>query len=160
MALLRATAMAAMAASGLLAGCGVGGPSVGLFPKFGLYFNQDDQTASLAYGRPNSDDVGLMLQCAKGSRMVELTDVASAGPADRLILVSGPDRTELPVKVRADETGASLAMVRLPSDAPVLQGFRRSGVVEVRLGGASYGLKARPDERSAVANFFTACERR
>ena len=159
------TAMAGLvvAACGLVASCTPGGPvsqTVSqLFPTFGLYFNQDDQAASLAYGEANSDDVGLMLRCDRGSRQVNLTDVALARPADRLVLTSGPQRMDLPVKLSTDETGASLAEASLPADSPVLQDFRRSGVIAVSLGGSRYGLKAKREEQPAVSQFFAACER-
>jgi hypothetical protein len=158
MRLRKAMTIAAMVAGGLGSGCSLSRPAAGLLPKFGLYFNQDGQTASLAYGRANSDDVSLMLACGKGSREVKVTNVAGTERADRLTLVSGPQRLEVPVKVRKDESGAYLAEARLPSSAPVLQSFRRSGAVAVSLGGAHYGLQATGDERSAVANFFAACD--
>jgi hypothetical protein len=150
-----AMASLALAACGL-AGCG--GAQSGLFPQFGLYFNQDSQGANLAYGRANSDEVGVMLQCAKGSRQVELTDVAPGKPHEQLVLASGTQRVSLPAKLLIDDTGAPLAEATLSLDAPVLQGFRRSGVIAVSLGGLRYGLKAKRGEQAAVSSFFTACE--
>ena len=127
------------------------------FSKLGLYFNQDDQGANLAYGEANSDNVDVMLQCAKGSRKVQLMDVASAKPNEQLVLASGAQKAELAATVSTDETGVTLAEATLPVDAPVLQGFRRSGKIAVSLGGAHYGVKARRNEQAAVSSFFTAC---
>ncbi len=126
---------------------------------FGFYFNQDDQAANLAYGEANSDDVGLMLQCAKGSRQVELTDVAAANANAPFVLASGAQSAVLAAKLSIDESGAALAEAMLPLNSPVLQGFRRSGVIAVSLGRSHYGLKARREERAAVSDFFSACER-
>jgi hypothetical protein len=145
-------------ASAGLAACGTGGSKTQLFSQFGLYFNQDDQSASLAYGKPNSDEVGLMLQCAKGSRQVDITDVARSVGAERLVLTSGRQRLDIPVKVSMDESGAPLANTRLPIDAPVLQGFRSSGSMDVRLGSLRYGMSAEHGSASPVAMFFDACE--
>jgi hypothetical protein len=153
----RTTIAGLVFAAGALAGCS--SPQTGLFPQFGLYFNQDDQAADLAYGRANSDDVAVMLQCAKGSRQVQLTDVAPAKPHERLELTSGTQRMSLPARLWIDDTGAPLAQAILPMDAPVLRDFRRSGTIAVSLGGLRYGLKARRDEQDAVSRFFTACER-
>jgi hypothetical protein len=140
-----------------LAGCS--GQGTGLIPRFGLYFNQDSQGADLAYGEANSDNVGVMLQCAKGSRTVELTDVARSGLRGPLVLVSGSQQVSVPAQLLVDDTGEAVAKATLPLDAPVLQGFRRSGAIAVSLGGLRYGLKARRAEEAAVSSFFTACER-
>lgn len=152
-----AMAILALAAASGLAGCD--GPRAGLFPQFGLYFNQDGQAANLAYGKANSDEVGVMLQCARGSRRVELTDVAPGKPNEPLVLASGTQRVSLPARLSIDDTGAPLAEATLPVDAPVLQGFRRNGTIAISLGGLRYGLKARREEKAAVSDFFTACER-
>ncbi len=144
-----------LASGGLMASCS--GSSTGLFPKFGLYFNQDAQGANLAYGEANSDNVGLMLQCDKGSGQVRLTDVAATQPADRLILASGAQRLDVPVRLSQDESGAALAEASIPASDPVMQGFRRSGVMAVKLGASRYGVKARAGEQGAVNQFFAVC---
>jgi len=147
-----------LAAGGLfLAGCD--GPSAFAPTHFGFYFNQDGPDANLAYGEAQSDNVGLMLQCSKGSRQVQLTDVASAKPEARLVLTSGGQRLALSAKQTIDPTGASLAQAALPLDAPVLRGFRDSGEMAVNLGPSHYGLRARHEEKAAVMSFFTACEK-
>ena len=145
-----------LACAALMAGCD-GAAVSSVFPKLGLYFNQDDQAANLAYGEANSDDVDVMLQCAKGSRLIELTDVAPGKPNEPLILVAGDEKTVLAPRLSTDETGAPLAEATLPADAPVLQDFRRGKVLGVTLGGARYGLKARREEQAAVSSFFDAC---
>ena len=119
-----------------LAMVGCSGSGTSLFPKFGLYFNQDAQAANLAYGEANSDDVGVMMQCERGSQ-----------------------HQVLPAKLSMDETGASLAEATLPLNAPVLQDFRRNGKIAVSLGGARYGVRARQTEKAAVSSFFSACEK-
>jgi len=142
-----------------LAMVGCSGSGTSLFPKFGLYFNQDAQAANLAYGEANSDDVGVMMQCERGSQQVELTEVAPGKPSDPLVLDSGSQHQVLPAKLSMDETGASLAEATLPLNAPVLQDFRRNGKIAVSLGGARYGVRARQTEKAAVSSFFSACEK-
>ena len=154
---LRGAMAAAGAASVLLAGCN--GQTPWTVAHIGLYFNQDDQAANLAYGEPNSDDVGLMLQCAKGSHEVELTDIAPASSDASLVLASGAQRTVIPAKLSIDDSGAPLAQASLPVSSPVLQDFRRSGAMAVSLGRSRYGLQARREEKAAVSDFFSACER-
>lgn len=153
---LTMTVMALTASSLILAGCD--GSSVFAPAHFGFYFNQDGQDANLAYGEAESDNVGLMLQCSKGSRQVQLTDVASAKADAQLVLVSGAQRLAVAAKQSTDQTGAPLAQAALPIDAPVLQGFRDSGVMAVNLGRSHYGLRAKHEEKTAVMRFFSACE--
>ncbi|HUO21031.1 MAG TPA: hypothetical protein VMU59_00760 [Caulobacteraceae bacterium] len=148
----------ALAATGLLL-CACDGSSAWAPARLGFYFNQDGQDANLAYGAANSDDVGLMLQCAKGSHEVELTDVASAKDDASLVLASGDRRLVAPARISVDETGAPLAQTDLPVDSPVLQGFRDSGAIAVSLGRSHYALRARREEAAAVSSFFSACEK-
>ena len=87
------TAVAACAFAGLalLAACQQDGMSAGLSPTQGysLHFVDEGDRAKLAYGQANSDNVGLMLECAKGSRNVEISDVAR-GNDGRLSLKGAP----------------------------------------------------------------------
>ena len=89
-------AMMALAAGGLsLAGCMQDGAQRAsaptpqtTTPAFALYYMDEGASAKLAYGQANSDNVALMLQCAKGSRMVEVTDAMSSAETPALTLVS------------------------------------------------------------------------
>lgn len=131
------------------------GPAAALAPNFGLFFLDEGPSAKLAYGQANSDNVGLMLQCAKGSRMVEVSDVVRTAPAPTLALASEGKRTE--VKVDARE---GLAVGKAPVSAPALSGFRKSGRMEVSYAGLRYAVAARPAEKASVERFFNACEGR
>lgn len=152
-----------MAAALALAGCGAQDrqPQARLSPGFGLFFNQDADSASLAYGRANSDDVGLMLQCAKGSRQVEVTDAVRTRIArpDRakLTLIADGATSDLGVALSQDESGAPLATARTSVDNPALKGFSRSGQIAVRLASARYTLTATAAERGGIARFLSAC---
>jgi hypothetical protein len=163
---------AAMACAGLcvLAGCDMQGrqpaPAEGaarLAPGAGFYFNQDGDTASLAYGRADSDDVDLMLQCSRGSHRVEvsaLTPRMTRGAAP-LTLVSGPVKSDLQAQVTPDEENAGgLASASAASDAPVLAAFRKTGRLSFRLAGRQQAFAATAGEQVGVARFFAACERK
>lgn len=127
---------------------------------FGLHYNDQGSTAALAYGRANSDDVALMLQCRKGSGRVQVSDVVRDVPVSRLVLKSSGKRSELAVKldpgmsdgprVLTGETGAGDA---------ALAAFRKSGRISVSFGETRYGLAAREQEHAGVERFFKACER-
>lgn len=142
----------------LLAGCSHGRATAGLAPDVGLFFNQYGQTASLAYGRANSDSVGLMLQCEAGSSLIEVSDPARSDAANRLVLVSGRARSDLAARLDAS-TGQPVLFARAPADSPAPKGFRDSGRMQVSSRGGGYALAARPQERQRVERFFAACER-
>jgi hypothetical protein len=128
-------------------------------PGFGLFYLDEGGSAKLAYGAPNSDDVGLMLQCTKGSRQVQVSEAASAAGAPVLTLVSAGRRAELKAAVEEGE-GSTILVANTATDAAPLQSFRRSGKLEVAYAGARVGVNATADERPGVERFFAACERR
>lgn len=129
----------------------------------GFFFNQDGPNASLAYGRPKSDDVVLMLQCDKGSGMVQIMDVvheAQPKGAQTLTLISGAAASDLKAQVSLDETGQTLASSQAPTTLGAFNGFRKNGAISVKLGGRVFALTATPGELISVAKFFAACERK
>ena len=128
-------------------------------PGFGLFYLDEGASAKLAYGEANSDNVGLMLQCQKGSRMVEVSDAVRSSPAPTLTLASAGRTSALKAEVQSAE-GASIVTAHAPAASPALAGFRQSGRIEVSYAGLRYGVAARPQERASVERFFAACDGR
>ena len=126
-------------------------------PQFGLFFNDQGESASLAYGEANSDNVSLMLQCAKGTGEVQVSDIARSEKAPALLLASGGAKSELGARVESLEIGPQLLVADTTADAAALKGFRRTGRLTVGQGDASYGVSASGRERAEVDLFFTAC---
>jgi|GEM_PF-1751618 len=122
----------------------------------GFFYLDDGATAKLAYGEANSDNVGLMMECAKGSRTVLVTDLVRSAPAATLTLISGGARADLPAAVEAGD-GPAIVTASLRTDAPALTSFRKSGAMEVSYAGLRYAMKAAPAERERVEQFFGAC---
>lgn len=134
--------------------------SAGLAPAgYGFHYLDEGASAKLAYGQANSDNVGLMLQCAKGSNLVEVSDLVRSSPASTLTLQSDGGRSDVKVDVFPGP-GAAMAMGQAPSHSPALAGFRRSGAMEVSYAGLKYGMAVKASERPAVERFFSACETR
>lgn len=123
----------------------------------GFFLSEDGGAAKLAYGVANSDDVGLMLECAKGSKTVQVSDQVRSNPASLLVLASNGGRSELRAKVEPGEF-ASIVSASAPMQTPALVGFRTSGKIEIGYAGLRYGLTARPGEKPAIDRFFAACE--
>jgi hypothetical protein len=158
-----------LALTGLLTGAAVlaactqdgrqAGYATNLTAGFGLFYLDEGPSAKLAYGQANSDNVGLMLQCQKGSRMVEVSDAVRSAPAPTLTLVSAGKTAALKAQVMSGD-GPAVVTAQAPSASPVLAGFRQSGKIEVSYAGLRYGVAAKPNEKANVERFFSACERR
>lgn len=128
-------------------------------PQKGFFLSEEGGAAKLAYGVADSDDVGLMLECAKGSGTVQVSDQVGSNSAPQLILASSGGRSELKAEVEPGEF-ASFVTASAPMATPALVGFRTSGKIEIGYAGQTYGLTARPAERAVVDRFFAACEGR
>ena len=142
----------------LLAACQQDGMSAALTPNQGysLHLVDEGDHAKLAYGQANSDDVGLMLECAKGSRSVEISDVAR-GNNGRLRLQSGEARSDFGGAI-VPGPGANIVTATGKPDTPALRAFRDTGRIEVEHGGRRYGVTATPAEQVDVKRFFAMCE--
>lgn len=124
----------------------------------GLFLNEAAGSATLAYGVANSDSVGLMLQCRAGSRRISVSDVARSPSADRLTLISGDARSDLPATLD-QTTGLPTLYAQASGTDRALKAFRQSGKIAVKTRGGAYALEARPSERDRVERFFETCER-
>ena len=159
------------AGAAVLAGCvqqrapAPSGQAAQVAPGMGFFLNStEDEGFKLAYGRANSDDVWLMLECRPGSRKIEVFDMRhpKARARDMLTLASGKMQSALPISVAPD--GASgegvIAQAHATPDLPALDSFRHSGAMRVKLGGREYALTATPGEKAQIARFFNGCERK
>lgn len=152
---------AAIAAACLtaLAACQQGGMGARLTttPGYSLHFIDEGENAKLAYGMTNSDSVALMLECAKGSRNIEITDTAR-GNDRKLMLKSGEARSDFG-GVIAPGPGGGVISASGKTDTPALKAFRETGQIEVQNGGRRYGVTASSAEHADVKRFFAVCER-
>ncbi len=111
--------------------------------------------AKLAYGRPQSDEVLLMMTCAPGAQvMLSAAAVSSA----RLMLASGEAKTSLDGEVTESFDGQGYIEVATSARGPALKEFRRSGDLTMTSGARSFQMAALDADRPAVRRFFNACE--
>lgn len=125
--------------------------------QLGFFLVDEGDHAKLAYGEANSDNVGLMLECAKGSGVVQVTDLVRSSPSPTLTLISDGAQSNLAAEADAGE-GMAIATAKTKLDAPALQGFRRTGVMEVAYSGLHYRMAATANERDRLQSFFSACD--
>lgn len=151
-----------MGGAALLGACTMGGGDkavqTAMPADFGFHFLDEGSDAKLAYGQANSDNVGLMLQCEKGSRMVAVSDMVRSSPTPTLTLVSGKASSTVKVAIEPGP-GAAVAVGQAPVATPALTGFRKSGKLAVSYAGLRYDMTAKPNEQASVQRFFAACEK-
>jgi hypothetical protein len=163
-------AAGALVAAAILAGCvqqrepPAPGQTARTEPGMGFFLTStDDEGAKLTYGRANSDDVWLMLQCRPGSRKVDIFDARHPGArkGDMLTLTSGRVQSALAPTLEPNPAINDGVVVRaqVTTDLPALDGFRQTGAVAVKLGSREYALSASAGEKAQIARFFSACER-
>jgi hypothetical protein len=111
--------------------------------------------AKLAYGRPQSDEVLVMMTCAPGSQVL-LSAQAISG--SRLMLTSGEAKTSLDGAVTEGFDGQGFLEATTSSKGPALSGFRQSGDLTLTSGGRTFEMAALDADRPAVRRFFNACE--
>ncbi len=119
------------------------------------YADNPGEGAKLAYGRPQSDEVLVMMTCAPGSQVL-LSAAAVAG--SKLMLTSGEAKTSLNGTVTDGFDGMGFIEATTPARGPALSGFRQSGALTMTSGGRAIQLAALDADRPAVRRFFKACE--
>lgn len=120
------------------------------------YLPDDAAAPRLAYGRPNSDDVVLMISCRPGEDQVDLSAVGLSG--GQLVLASGRTESRFTAAgVKDAMTGGDLLEARGKASAPALEGFRKSGDLALLTKGERHNLAAGDADRGHVRAFFKAC---
>lgn len=147
--------IAAIAAGLVLGGCAntpISAPS-----DYAWSFSDEPgDGAKLAFGKPQSDEVVLMMVCG-GHQQVDLSAAGLA--SDRLTLTSGAASTALRGAVDQGLDGeGGLVETSLPSRDAALRGFQQSGALQLTSGGRVLDLAADDAGRPAVRAFFTACQ--
>ncbi len=115
----------------------------------------DADGPKLAYGRPNSDDVVIMMTCAPRVSAVTLTATGLTG--GEIALGSGRKVTRLKAKPAASDMSDGVLEARASIDAAALSAFRRTGDLDLLVADERHSLDAAPGERQRVKAFFKAC---
>lgn len=120
------------------------------------YLEAAQEAPRLAYGRPNSDDVVLMISCRPGQDQVDVSAVGLSG--GEIVLASGRAESRFAAaKVDDAMTQQTLLEARGKASAPALAGFRKSGDLALLTKGERHSLAAGSADRGHVQAFFKAC---
>lgn len=150
----RIVALIALGLAATLAGCAH--EKVALDGYRWAYLEDGAEAPRLAYGRPNSDDVVLMISCRPGQDQVDVSAVGLSG--GEIVLASG--RTEsrfAAAKVDDALSQGGLLEARGKASALALDGFKRSGDLALMTQGERHSLAAGSADRGHVKAFFKAC---
>jgi hypothetical protein len=119
------------------------------------YLEDGGDGPKLAYGRPNSDDVLMMMACAPGASAMTLTATDLSG--NEIALASDRRVTRLKAQTIASETVGEVLQARTSVDAAALSAFRRTGDLDLLIADERHSLDAAPADRRDVKAFFKAC---
>lgn len=120
------------------------------------YLGDDAVQPQLAYGRPNSDDVVLMIRCHPGLDAIDVSATGLSG--NGLVLASGRSESRFEGTTVQDPMSGDLLEARGKTSAPALAAFRLSGDLAVLTKGERHSLTATARDRGEVKAFFKACE--
>ena len=120
------------------------------------FMNNPNEGPKLAYGRPSSDEVLLMMTCGGASDRVTLTATGLTGA--QLTVSSGGQTARLPAAKTPGMGDEGLLRAVTDRDTPVLSNFRRTGDLAILHGDTRHGVAAAPADRDQVKAFFKACE--
>ncbi len=121
------------------------------------FYIEDDQ-ASLAYGRAESDDVWLALACDKGSGRLDLFRPADADGQPVIYLESGGETERFTGRIEPSELfehGEVLA--EATTTPPVFQRFRRLGWLGLHDAEGRALMVAHPASTDGIERFFAHC---
>ena len=150
----RIAAFAALSLAATLAGCAH--EKVALDGYRWAYLADGSEAPRLAYGRPNTDDVVMMISCRPGQDQVNVSAVGLSG--GEIVLASGRTESRFSA-VRVDDALSQGGFLegRGKTSAPALDGFRRSGDLALLTKGERHSLSADAADRGQVKAFFKAC---
>lgn len=151
--LSRAIPIVALALSAGLAGCAH--EKVATNGYRWAYLADPGEEPRLAYGRPDSDDVVLMMRCRPGQDRVDVSAMGLSG--GQIVLASGRAESRFPAAKVADAMGGDLLEGRGKASAEALERFRRSGDLALLTKGERHSLAANSADQGQVRAFFKAC---
>ncbi|MBL0948405.1 hypothetical protein [Brevundimonas sp.] len=121
-------------------------------------FLVEDDQASLAYGRNESDDVWLSLACDRGTRRLDLFRPADADRQAVIYLESGGETERFTGRIEPSELFEyGEVFAEAATSAPVFQRFRRLGWLGLHDAEGRALMVAHPASTDGIERFFAFC---
>ena len=122
------------------------------------FFNLDGDTAHLAYGLAESDDLRLGMNCRRGSGQVELGAMAESGARAEIHLEAGGETERLPARREPSEVHDGVFLIAgARTSEPVMLRFRQVGWLAQWRDGARETYVPAPASRGRIERFFAFC---
>lgn len=116
------------------------------------------ERGELAFAVPETDAVGISMQCGRGSRSVRISTADRLSAGVRLVIGSGEARSETSATPTHDSMidDSIYAVANVPTDDAALVAFAASG--DMWVWDDSQLMRAETDaERQEIADFFEFC---
>lgn len=122
------------------------------------FFNADDDSARLAYGLAESDDLRLGLDCRRASGRLSLSGIAQDDVKQEFHIESGGETERFPAEAEPSEVsdGVLLSAEASP-DAPVFRRFRQLGWLALWQDGTRQAYAPHPASAPNIERFFAFC---
>jgi len=121
-----------------------------------VFLSDTGESPRLAYGRPYSDDVILMLSCAPGADSVRISAVGLNGR--EIVLASNRTESRYPAqRAQSALIDNGLLEARGQMSSPALAGFQHTGALTLLTNGERHNLHANREDEGQVKAFFRSC---
>ena len=121
-------------------------------------FSADEDTARLAYGVPESDDLKLGFDCRRTSGRLEIVTLAAEGAKTEILVESGGETERYAARSEPSQLDDGVILTADASTAePVFQRFRRVGWMALWRDGEREAYAPHSESRPHVESFFAFC---
>lgn len=122
------------------------------------FFHAEEDTARLAYGLAESDDLRLGLDCIRSSGRLSLTGMAPDAAKPEFHIESGGETARFPAEAEPSQVSDGVFLsAEAPADAPVFQRFRRVGWLALWQDGVRQAYAPHPESAPNIERFFAFC---
>ncbi|HYD27887.1 hypothetical protein [Brevundimonas sp.] len=134
------------------------GPAPSPVPGYDWFYHADEESARLAYGLAESDDLKLGLECLRGSGRLALNAIAEKGAKPEIHVESGGDTERFPASAEPSQIHDGVFLTAEASAAePVFQRFRRVGWLAQWRNGEREAYAPQPESAPSIERFFAFC---
>jgi hypothetical protein len=127
-------------------------------PGYDWFFHVDEDSARLAYGLAESDDLKLGLECERSSGRLALNAIAEKGAKPEIHVESGGETERFRASSEPSQIHDGVFLSAEASTAePVFQRFRREGWLAQWRDGERDAYAPQPESASNIERFFAFC---
>lgn len=135
-----------------------GGGSPAPVEGYDWFYSIDEDTARLAYGVAESDDLKLGLDCGRATGRLEMVALAGKGARPEIHVESGGETGRFPASSEPSQLHDGVILIAPASTAePVFQRFRGVGWIAQWRDGEREAYAPHPASAGVIERFFAFC---